>query len=114
MEMNMATLEGWRAVLVLIKSSEKYAEGIAHGKPRTGHAEGTVKNHLEDLDRNLQRLIDAKLVDDLQAAKLAVLIHVHDTLKLWAKRDAPIKDPQSHASLAKIFLEDIINEVDED
>jgi hypothetical protein len=95
----MGTLE---AVLHRIKSDVRYAEGIAYGRPRVGHAEGSVKNHLADLDANLERL--RPLVSEEEYWKLAVLIHVHDTFKYCAKRDSAIRDPRSHASLARGFL----------
>lgn len=92
----------WQEIHWQVISDPRYLEGVTYGKPRTGHAEGTVANHLVDLDANLER-IKLLLTED-EYWKLKVIIHVHDTFKLWAKRDVAIDDPRSHASLAKDFL----------
>jgi hypothetical protein len=44
--------------------------------------------------------------------KLLVLIHTHDTFKAEAKKDSPIIDPRSHASLAKAYLAQYTNDSD--
>jgi hypothetical protein len=98
--------------------SDIYKKNILYGKPRRGHAEGTVKAHIDELEQNLA-LIVAKLggFDNVDYIKLKILIHVHDTFKVDAKQDSPILDPQSHASLARAFLapftidEDLLNMV---
>ena len=40
------------------------------------------------------------------------LIHVHDTFKADALANSPIQDPQSHASLAKAFASEFIDDED--
>lgn len=111
----------WSAVLQNVRSDQRYSEGIAYGKPRSGHAEGTVAVHIAQLEGNLEKLRAAKLgnfgdspslLRPGEYEKLMVLIHVHDTFKLWAKRDSPILDSRSHASLAKAFLEELIGSED--
>lgn len=98
----------WYQIYLKIIASPFYKEGIKYGKPRRGHAEGTVEAHIAELNDNLERL-------ELESGyywKLKVLIAVHDTFKGVAKRDAAIMDPQSHASLAKDFLEEFTDDFD--
>lgn len=99
-----------KEILNNIKADPRYAKGIAYGVPRPGHSEGAVLNHLLDLDANLERM--KPLLSDEEYWKLAVLIHTHDTFKGSAKPDSPIKDPQSHASLARMFLSEFTNDLD--
>lgn len=93
----------WLNIWTKIVLTKEYEVGVTYGKPRTGHAEGRVINHLRDLDVNLDRM--RPLLSEEEYWKLRVLIHVHDTCKYWAKRDSAIMDPKSHASLARKFLE---------
>jgi len=89
----------------------RYQTGVTYGKPRTGHAEGTVANHVMDLEKNLEKM-RALPLSDTEYWKLRILVHVHDAMKLYAKRDAAIEDPQSHASLAAKFLSEYVADVD--
>lgn len=100
----------FESVFLNIVSHPKYARGITYGKPRRGHAEGTVANHLKDLDANLDRIRGT--IDDNWFWKLKILIHVHDTFKKWATHDCPIDDHNSHASLARDFLSKFIEDDD--
>jgi hypothetical protein len=83
-----------------------YQVNILYGKPRSGHSEGTVKAHIADLEANLAKLVEQGLVeaDSEQYWQLKVLIHVHDSFKAESKRNCPILDPQSHASIARAYL----------
>ena len=99
-----------KEMLAKIKSDPRYARGIAHGVPRPGHAEGTVEKHLYDLAGNLLNLLP--MISEEEFWKLAILIHVHDTFKVDARPDSPIKDPQSHASLARMFLSEFTDDLD--
>lgn len=82
----------------------RYLKNIEHGKPRRGHAEGTVKAHIEELEKNLQTIRLQSKMDFETYWKLKVLIHVHDSFKAEAVPDSPIMDPKSHASIARDFL----------
>jgi hypothetical protein len=99
-----------REILEKIKADPRYVEGIKYGMPRPGHAEGTIANHLADLEKNLEKL--RPFVSDDDYWKLQVLIHTHDTFKGWAIPNSPITDPNSHASLAKKFLSEFTDDVD--
>lgn len=99
----------WSAILSKIIRDPRYLANIKYGKPRRGHGEGTVEAHIEELERNLYAL---DLEESDSYWKLSVLIHVHDSFKAEAKRNAPILDPQSHASLAKEFLAEFTDDKD--
>ena len=95
-----------------IVASKRYSENIEYGAPRRGHAEGTVRAHIAELEKNLEELRLKPGIDYVTYWQLKVLIHVHDTFKAEAKRDSPIMDPQSHASLAKKFLAEYTSDED--
>jgi hypothetical protein len=94
----------------LITADPRYKEGIAYGKPRTGHPEGRVVDHIKQLDANLDKLVP--LLSSEEFFKLRILIHVHDSFKHVAKRDSAIEDPWSHASLAREFLAEFSDDED--
>lgn len=93
-----------------ILSNERYSQGVEYGQPRKGHSEGSVKNHIIELEKNLHTL--CHLLTEDERWKLLILIHVHDTFKLWATRDAPIDDLNSHATLACAFLAEFTDDKD--
>jgi hypothetical protein len=107
-------MEDYKRLYHFIINDPRYTEGITYGKPHTGHAEGTVKAHLVDLENNLKKLDDGLGIrlHETEYWKLKILIHTHDTFKFWAKRDSAIEDPQSHASLAKKFLAEFTQDED--
>jgi len=86
-----------------ILADSRYQKNIEYGKPRSGHPEGKVKVHIEQLISNLE-VIKPRLWSDDAYWKLLFLIHVHDTFKAEAQSDVPILHPQSHASLAVLYV----------
>lgn len=100
----------YKSILTAVMTDPRYREGTLYGKPRTGHAEGTVLAHLIDLDGNLARI--SHLLTEEEYWKLRVLIHVHDTMKVWAKRDSPIEGNESHGTLAMNFLAEFCDDAD--
>ncbi len=102
--------DAWADIYEKILVDGRYKTGVRYGKPRTGHAEGTVETHLMDLDANLERF--ANVIELEEYWKLKVLIHTHDTFKYWADRDVAILHPKSHASLARQFLSDLTDDQD--
>ena len=91
-----------RAMLAAIRRDARYRRNLDWGEPRPGHPEGSIRAHLDELERNLDRL--RPRLTAAEADKLGVLIHVHDTFKGEAAEGARITDPHSHASLARAFL----------
>lgn len=92
-----------------VVADPRYATGITYGKPRAGHSEGTVQAHIAELELNLESLKPI-LRHHQEYWQLKVLIHVHDTFKYWAKRNSSINDPESHATLARNFLAEFIDD----
>jgi hypothetical protein len=88
-----------------------YVAGVEHGRPRSGHPEGTVRAHIVLLEANLGRLAPRLRHPDTIWA-LRCLIHAHDTFKGSAEPDVAIRDPRSHASLARAFMSGFVRERD--
>lgn len=103
----------WKRVLYSIKTDPRYLRNIEYGKPRTGHAEGTVKAHIFELENNLLRLVGSRMVyGEEMFWKLLVLIHVHDSFKAESARDVSILDPNSHSTLARNYLAQYTDDAD--
>jgi len=99
-----------KAVIKRILSDPRYIKNIEYGVPRSGHPEGKVKYHIADLEKNLEKL--APRISEEQYWKLKFLIHVHDTFKADAIPDSPILSPNSHASLARNFAAEFMQDAD--
>jgi hypothetical protein len=97
-----------------IFNDPRYHEGLKYGVPRKGHPEGTVGKHLVDLQCNLIHMRLGGIVEagSIEYQKLLLLIHVHDIMKYAATPDSPIIDQNSHASLARKFLAEFLDDDD--
>ena len=100
----------YEAVWQAITRDVRYLEALDWGKPRPGHPEGTVRAHVAELELNLERLNSRLSADDIW--KLRILIHTHDTFKKRAERGVSIRNPASHASLARAFLSEFCSDAD--
>lgn len=85
-----------------VQRDPRYQRNLDWGRPRPGHPEGTVRAHIEELERNLEEFGDR--LSPRQRARVRLLVHVHDTFKPDGKPGVAIEDPRSHASLARAFL----------
>ncbi len=95
-----------------VVADSRYKKNIEYGTPRSGHPEGKVKNHIIDLENNLDRLKN-RLKNDDDYWKLKFLIHVHDTFKAEAvKEGTPSNHPRSHESLAREFASEFTDDLD--
>ena len=101
----------WEEITERVQADPRYKKNIEYGSPRTGHPEGKIKNHIAELEINLETL-KPRLPNPVYYWKLRFLIHVHDTFKAEAKRDVPILDLHSHASLARSFAAEFIDDED--
>jgi hypothetical protein len=101
----------YRAVFASILADPRYQANLDYGEARRGHPEGSVRAHVTELDANLEAL-RSRLADETEYWKLKVLIHTHDTFKAEARPGVSIKDPCSHASLARAFLADYFSAPD--
>lgn len=98
-------------ILEKIIADSRYQRNIEYGEPRAGHPEGKVKYHIADLEENLEKLVPRGISEE-QYWKLKFLIHVHDTFKADAISDVPISSPSSHASLARKFASEFVDDED--
>ena len=97
-------------ILAEIQADQRYQQNIQWGQPRPGHPEGAIRQHIQELEVNLEQLRPRISDDDVW--KLRILIHTHDTFKPEAQQDVPISHPRSHASLARQFLQEYISDDD--
>src|SRR5262245_23946782 len=100
----------YKQILDNIRRDPRYQRNLDWGKARSGHPEGTVRAHIAELERNLEALRHKLAATDYW--RLQVLIHTHDTFKGEAQLGAPIRSPNSHASLARLFLSDFCDDPD--
>lgn len=75
--------------------------GLAWGKPRSGHPEGSVGRHVAELLRTIDRWGE---VGERRAA-LRFLALVHDSLKYRVRDSYPKKGENHHAMRARRFAE---------
>jgi len=92
----------YQQIYSAITRDPRYLRNLDWGEARPSHPEGTVRAHIEEVDRNLE-VMHVKLSEP-DYWRLKVLIHTHDTFKGEARPGVPIADPNSHASLARVFL----------
>ena len=81
-------------------------EGLAWGKPRYGHPEGTVGAHVADL----LRTIDAWDESGPRRAELRFLALVHDALKKEVREWRPRTGENHHAMRARRFAEQLTSD----
>ena len=103
--MNLKVVDGMKELSAIdrLKQDSRYLEGLDWGKARIGHPEGTVRSHIEQLEKNLAVIAD--LLPPALMEPLRLLIHAHDSFKHVSGEKVPIENPKSHASLAAKFLE---------
>src|SRR5205823_13706839 len=80
-----------------IQLDPRYQTNLDWGESRPGHPEGTVRAHIEEIERNLESL--RSILSETEYWKLKVLMHTHDTFKSEAEPGVTITDPRSHASI---------------
>ncbi len=100
----------YEQILAKIQADQRYQRNIQWGQPRPGHPEGAIRQHIQELEENLEQL--RPRLSSEEAWKLRILIHTHDTFKSEAQQGVPIRHPRSHASLACQFLREYTNDSD--
>jgi len=76
-------------------------EGLAWGKPRAGHPEGTVGEHVAELLRTL----DSWGEPEPRRSELRFMALVHDSLKYKVQNWRPRSGDNHHAARARRFAE---------
>ena len=100
-----------KEIVEQILKDPRYLENIERGVPRAGHPEGSVKNHIRELEQNLEDL-RSRGINEYQYWRLQFLIHVHDSFKKEAVPDVAILDPRSHATLAREYASQFTSDID--
>jgi hypothetical protein len=103
-------LTPYQTILDAILADPRYLRNLDWGEPRPGHPEGSVRAHIAEIERNLDKL--RPRLSEEEAGKLKLLIHAHDTFKSEADAGVAITDPRSHASLARAFLAEYCADAD--
>src|SRR5436190_11675546 len=86
-------------IFAAITRDPRYQRNLDWGVARPGHPEGTIRQHIAEVERNLEAL--RPKLSDADYWRLKVVIHAHDTFKSEARRGATIAALDSHASLAR-------------
>ncbi len=83
-----------------------FQAGLFWGKPRYGHPEGQVINHIPEVLANVDKLtISAEM-----RRKLRLITYVHDTFKHIEDKGSPRDWSKHHGVYARKFLEKYVNE----
>jgi hypothetical protein len=101
----------YKKIVEQVIRDPRYQSGIEFGEPRSGHPEGKIKQHIADLEANLEKLRH-RIHDQDIYWKLKFLIHVHDTFKAQAESGSAAADPHSHESLARAFASEFTDDAD--
>ncbi|MBL8077644.1 MAG: hypothetical protein JNM55_06765 [Anaerolineales bacterium] len=104
-------MANYRKLIEKIIEDPRYQENIEYGEPRPGHPEGKLKYHIAELEENLEAL-KARGISEEGYWKLKFMIHVHDTFKKEAVPGVRILGPLSHASLAKEYASQFVDDLD--
>ena len=86
----------------------RFREGLLWGKPRYGHPEGQIINHILDIYANIDQLS----IDADTRRKLRLVALVHDTFKAFEHRGKPRDWSRHHSKLARAFLQQHCSEPD--
>lgn len=95
-------MDNYREVLQRIQADPLYLSNLSWGRPRTGHPEGTLQAHIDQLEANLDSI--ALELDPVEIDRLRILVHVHDICKPQAATGVVSSDPSNHGYMARDFL----------
>ena len=82
-----------------IVNDPEFIEGAFYGKPRKGHPEGIVINHIGDVLKNISMLV---LEPDVRE-RLRLIAIIHDTFKFKVDRSKKKIGNNHHSRIAKQF-----------
>jgi hypothetical protein len=91
-----------------IVADPEWQEGAAWGKPRSGHPEGSIANHVRDVLDN----IDVQGAAGARRADLRVIALLHDVMKHRVNRLKPASGENHHAMRARRFAERFLDDED--
>jgi hypothetical protein len=83
-----------------------FQKGLFWGKPRYGHPEGQIINHIPEVLANVEKLpINAEMRE-----KLRLITFVHDTFKYIEDKGTPRDWSKHHGVYARKFLAQFVND----
>lgn len=88
-----------------IISDYRFIEGVLWGKPRNGHPEGMVINHIEEVLKNIDKKCTPKNRERLRLVAL-----IHDTFKYKVDLSFPKRGENHHGMIARRFAEEYISD----
>jgi hypothetical protein len=92
------------SLLDRLREHPTYQKNLGWGLPRRGHPEGSLANHIDQLEANLEKI--APLLLPGEEERLRLLIHVHDICKPDAWVGVDSDHPHNHAFMARQLLEE--------
>lgn len=100
-------------IIEKIMADPRYRKNIEYGEPRPGHPEGKVKQHIADLENNLEILKKmGRVPNEDDYWKLKFMIHVHDLFKVETDELTATLSAPSHATLARDYASQFIEDTD--
>jgi len=84
-----------------ICADAEFITGASYGKPRSGHPEGAVIYHIEEVLGNIDKFYN----DDEDRANLRLIAITHDTFKNKVNQNLPKSGDNHHGSIAEKFSE---------
>jgi len=90
----------------LLLQEEVLQKGLMWGKPRKGHPEGRVLNHVREVLDN----VDAIAATKKMRSQLRLITILHDSFKFQEVISYPRDWSQHHAVIARQFAEQFIND----
>lgn len=81
-----------------------FLQGISFGKPRKGHPEGIIIEHIKEVLKNVDKYSE----NDLERKKLRLIGIIHDSFKYLVKKSVPKSKNNDHAVFARKFAEKYI------
>ncbi len=89
-----------------IIADPEFQAGLFWGKPRYGHPEGQVINHIPEVLANVEKLI----ISAEMRRKLRIITYVHDSFKHIEDKRKPRDWTKHHSVYARKFLEKYVDE----
>lgn len=83
-----------------IIDNQIFVDGALHGKPRSGHPEGQVIYHIEEVLKNVDKYGTPETRE-----KLRIIALIHDSFKHKVNREQPKHGDNHHAMIARRFAE---------
>lgn len=85
-----------------VLSDLRWQQGVAYGKPRSGHPEGKIIFHVVEVLENIEKLQD---ISEHERAQLRLIALIHDSFKQQVDRSKPRVGENHHGMLARRFAE---------